>query len=144
MAFRPDFVVYAPDRSPTLAVEVKASKNISDAWAEEFVRDVLSHSSLPASTPFVLASPSTLYFWSAPGTRSSPPQKFSTSKVLGSYLGRLSVQGASERALEDAVKSWLSSVIYHTGAEIVDPDSMMKSTGLVERLKGGVLERQRR
>ncbi|HSK78298.1 MAG TPA: hypothetical protein VLQ45_17735 [Thermoanaerobaculia bacterium] len=138
-----DIIVYGPDRTLQLVVEVKNGLGASEEWARE-VRDLLlQHRAIPASPYFLLAMTNRFYLW-GPGTagvpRRLPEYAIDVREALEPYtraLGR-PLENVSKPGFELLVSSWLVDLMHS------DPQALAGCPGLSGLLDSGLFAAIRR
>jgi hypothetical protein len=147
MPFEYDIVVEAANRDRVLVVECKRIKETSDVEAAYWRRSLQMHGRELGTAFFMLAFPTKLFLWKAQTSLDAAPD-FSApaNPVLKKYLGHWADQpgGPLSESLEIAISSWLSDLA--SGIRDPDPNSaperMIMQSGLLERIKGGIVRTQ--
>jgi|SRR5690606_15339489 len=139
---RPDFSVYSADERLQLSVEVKFRPGASDEWAEQYRRNLLTHSVVPESTDFLLVLPDYSYLWRATRNEEEPGAvvKLRTEDILRSYFTSVAVQPSNEEGLELAINAWLSSVMHLPKEELEKRHGWLVRAGVYDRIRGGHVE----
>lgn len=144
MPIRPDLVVYSRHNEPSLIVEVKNKKDVSEGWARDFRRNLLAHGGFPRAPYFLLVTPEQLYLWSqGPDGLDAPPDAHaSTRDTLKVFLDALPSERLDEVSLEMVTHAWLSSL---AGPSLVRDDvgrqhQWLVDSGLFDSIEGGHVE----
>ncbi len=147
-----DIVVYAPDSSPQLVVEVKNRSGASATWAARMLRNLLVHGMILDAPYYMLALPDVFYLWknvdsSLSGSRNitggevEPDFEINATEVLASYVDRrsFSPDAISEYGLELLVSSWLADLVEpELSRAVVSPTLFwLFDSGLYDAIKGG-------
>lgn len=147
MMRRADLVVYSPDGSIQLVVEVKNKRDASIEWVIQMRRNLLVHSLIPASPYFLLALPDYFYLWVNSQTEpidAPPDYEIDATEALASYVGRsnLSLAEVSEYGLEILVVSWLHELLNADLYGSVKRPTLnwFLDSGLYEAIKHGSVE----
>jgi hypothetical protein len=142
-----DFVVRSPHGDAVLAVEVKGGARPSTAdWAAEFRGNLLSASMLPDGLPFLLVTPSTLYYWGAsPAAEPQPDAMSDARQMLSRYLPAeyraADAPPLRETSLEMVVSGWLDAMTQVRPGDESDPGRRwLSSIGLLPRLAQGLVQ----
>ena len=140
-----DLIVYSPDGVPQLAVEAKRKSHPSPEWAAKMRRNILVHSSIPATRYFLLAVPSRMYFWkdASPQQEIAPDFEIETASVLRGYFDptRIPPDTMSEQSLELAVAAWLADLTAgRTTALGGAGQTWLKDSGLLDAICRGFVE----
>jgi len=138
-----DIIVYGPDRTLQLVVEVKNGLGASAEWARE-VRDLLlQHRAIPASPYFLLAMTNWFYLWepeTAGVPHRLPEYAIDAREALEPYtraLGR-PLENVSKPGFELLVSSWLLDLMH------LDPQALAGRPGLAGLLDSGLFAAIRR
>jgi hypothetical protein len=77
-----DIVVYAPDRRPVLAVEIKEGRHVSAREAADLRHNLLAHGLLPDYAFFLLVYPTNLFLWRRETPAAGPPDYVASTPPL--------------------------------------------------------------
>jgi hypothetical protein len=147
MALRAEIVIESPDRRRILVVECKRAQETSRQQAVRWRRNLVAHG-LDSEVPyFLLAFPTGLFLWRANANIEAPPDFTAPAQgVLKWYLGPIADQpgGPLEESLEIAFAAWLSDLAHGVRQPDVlsEADQMLVTSGLLEKMKGGVFRAQ--
>ncbi len=141
---RADIIVYGPDKTLQLAVEVKTKRDASLEWVTQFRRNLLVHNVIPAAPYFLLALPDFFYLWKR-HTRTSlevpPDYKIDAFETLSLYLGPTmdGTSYTSNYAFEFLVTDWLENLVSGELApdELSVSSHWLVDSGLYEAIKHG-------
>ena len=119
-----DIVVYAPDNTLKLVVEVKNRPGASSRWAARMLRNLLIHGMIVDAPYYLLALPDVFYLWKNPNLSAlnsrgyirdevEPDFEINAAEALAPYLERVpfSPNDVSEHGLELLVSSWLTGLV---------------------------------
>jgi hypothetical protein len=144
MPIRPDLVIYSRDNEPSLIVEVKNKRAVSESWARDFRRNLLAHGGFPRAPYFLLVTPDQLYLWSpgSDGLDAPPDASASTRDTLKVFLDALPSERMDEVSLEMVTHAWLSSL---AGPSLARDDvrrqhEWLVDSGLFDSIEGGHVE----
>ncbi len=142
-----DAVVYDRDGKIILAVEVKSTRDpsqASDRWARTVRRNLVAHYALPSSAPFMLVTePGHFFLW----TRNTPQDLDRNPDLefdLDIVPASTPVESPAERtrSFENAVAQWLMRLTDAQTPPEFPAAQRIAATGLLERLRGGRVVRQ--
>jgi hypothetical protein len=131
-----DIVVYARDRRPVLAVEIKEKINASAKDATALRRYLLAHGLVPASAFYLIVYPTMLFLWRRETPATGLPDYAVSAKLAGDEM-----DGAHLRkgGLQLVVFWWLS--VLANDLRDADPSSeaekMLIDSGVYENLRHG-------
>ncbi len=139
-----DIVVYSPDGTVQLVVEVKSNKNADDNWAAKLRRNLLAHAAVPRSRFFLIALPRYFYLWRGKSARlvAVADYKVPTVEVLGPYLGGLDPDELGGESFRLLVRSWLTDLLNtRLTREAAGPElQWLFDSGLYEAIRDGSME----
>lgn len=133
-----------------LIVEVENRKDMPASWAKHYFRNLRAHGVLPDSPFFMLLGPTRLFLWKNHGIDVDPDQdlvaEINVEEVFQIYLRRANIQDRiiGPSTFDLIADNWLGDLTLPF-SKIHDemPESVkeaLQSTGLLERLSGGVVE----
>ena len=143
MAAPADIVVYALDRRPVLAVEIKEARQASAKEAAALRRGLFAHGLLPDSAFYLIVYPTTLFLWRRETPAADPPDyAASTRPVLNDTQLNVSLgrDGHLRKGgLQLLVFSWLSVLASDLRAPDAtsEPEKMLIDSGVYEQLRHG-------
>lgn len=136
-----DIVVYAPDSSPQLVVEVKNRSGASADWAARMLRNLLVHGMILDAPYYMLALPDVFYLWKNVAREGGEPDfEIDATEALASYVDEqsFSPDAISEYGLELLVSSWLTDLVEPKSREEISPRLFwLFDSGLYDAIKGG-------
>ena len=137
-----DLIGYSEDGNIQLVVEVKKTRDVSHQWVEQFRRNLLMHSVIPASKFFLFVLPRHAYLWKNGTVTESdrgPDYTLLTRDILRPYVSELNIDEISEQGLELLVRSWLSDLINSDlkPQSATREQSWLFDSGLYESIKNG-------
>jgi hypothetical protein len=143
MSVLADIVVYAPDKSPVLSVEIKETRHASAEEAAALRRRLLAHGFLPNSAFFLLVYPTALFLWRRESPADSPPDYVASARptVRGTDM---SIAGGEEAhlrrsGLQFLVFTWLSVLAndLRSADPKSEPEKMLIDSGVYDQLRHG-------
>lgn len=145
---RPDILVFGPDSSLIMAVDVKGGSGASPEWAADYRRELFSHGMIPKVPFYVLALPNALYFWKDANTDQEvlPDYTLDAQEALAGYVDQegSSLAGMDRYGLELLVADWLYRLVSRQRSkETTDPGMRwLTDSGLLDSIRNGWLLRE--
>ena len=138
-----DIVVYAPDKSPVLSVEIKETRQASAEEAAALRRRLLAHGLLPNSAFLLLVYPATLFLWRRESPADSAPDYVASAKPVLRDT-EMNIPGGDEAPLRKSglqllVFAWLSVLAndLRNADPKSEPEKMLIDAGVYDRLRHG-------
>ncbi len=146
MSARTDLSGYSSDNRLLLAVEVKSKRGASPEWAMQFRGNLLSHSFLPDTPYFLMATPDVFFLWKNAASAAPdalPDYTLDAKEALGSLIDRasLSLETISKQGLEFLIATWLQDLILSDLSTETAPPRLrwLFESGLYDALKNGLV-----
>jgi hypothetical protein len=141
-----DIVVYAPDRRPVLAVEIKETRHASAKEATALRRGLFAHGLLPDSTFYLIVYPTSLFLWRRQTPADGPPDYVASTRpgledtdlnVSHEHDGHLRKGG-----LQLLIFGWLSVLANDLRAAdpTSEPEKILIDSGVYEQLRHGEVQ----
>ena len=131
-----DIVVYARDRRPVLAVEIRETRQPSAKDAAALRGCLHAHGLVPASAFYLIVYPTTLFLWRRETPATDLPDYAASAKWAGDDTGAARVY---KDGLQLVVFWWLS--VLTNGLRDADPaseaDKILIDSGVYEDLRHG-------
>jgi len=138
-----DLAVYDRRQNLVLTVETKKILGVSDDWATQLRRNILTHGVYPRARYFLLATPDKFFLWVGKIKRSStlgPDYSVDVESILAPFFKEFGTDAASvsEFIFDQIVGKWLRSIMYPNlnGTKHQLPD-WVEHSGLGEAIHQG-------
>jgi len=146
LSARPDLLLYDRENRLVAAVEIRARRGTTRAWAAQLRRNLLQHEGFRGAPYFLVATLDRIYLWpraDASPDLTPPAYEVEAEPVLKPYLvgTRHDLETLGGPAFEMLVSTWLNDLVRSAGA--APPGQLwLEESGLLAAIRHGRLDYQ--